>query len=72
MEFGLIFLMHTILSRMELPGWLSLLLFSNRLHLYNVRVVVNDTPVTLLAMLAVWAILHHRSAQLTQTQPPLQ
>eukprot|EP00698_Gefionella_okellyi_P007312 TRINITY_DN1781_c0_g1_i1.p1 TRINITY_DN1781_c0_g1~~TRINITY_DN1781_c0_g1_i1.p1 ORF type:complete len:843 (+),score=132.48 TRINITY_DN1781_c0_g1_i1:36-2564(+) len=53
-------LMWVIVRRAEIPGFLALLVFSNRLHMYNVRVVINDTPCTLAMVAAIVMILQYR------------
>lgn len=59
-ELAVIVLLRRLLARMHVPGWIALLLFSNRLHLYNVRVVINDLPAVAAALVAVYAILEGR------------
>lgn len=50
-------------DQLRVPSILVLLLFaSNRLHLYNVRVVINDFPTVLLVHIAIWLILQRHLA----------
>ena len=54
-------LVRSIMKQAEVPPALSLLVvFSNRLHLYNVRVVVNDLPPVLLMLIAIKALMNRR------------
>ena len=52
---------YKIIRKVDLPIYLSILpILSNRLHLYNVRVVINDFPVVFLMFLTVYMILNKR------------
>lgn len=57
-------LLHRLLcDNLRVPSIVVYLLFaSNRLHLYNVRVVINDFPAVVLVHLAIWLILQKRLA----------
>jgi hypothetical protein len=54
-------ILYKIVKTLDLPVYLAILpVLSNRLHLYNVRVVVNDFPPVLLMYLAIYLILKKR------------
>jgi len=51
-------IIKSICKQLELPSILYLLpVLSNRLHLYNVRVVINDFPSVFLIHIVIWLLL---------------
>jgi hypothetical protein len=59
-------LVRLLLERMQAPGWLALFALSNRLHLYAVRVVINDTPALAAALAGIVAIVYRRYGSLSE------
>jgi putative flippase GtrA len=54
-------LIFRIVRKLELPTFLAVLpVLSNRLHLYNVRVVINDFPAVLMMFLYINFIISKR------------
>lgn len=52
------YIIFSILQSVEIPNGLLLFsIFSNRLHLYNVRVVINDFPSVFLVHIVLWLLL---------------
>src|SRR5690348_10885470 len=61
MEIGVCVVFYKIVKLCEVPSVIALLpVLSNRLHLYNVRVVINDLPSVLLMFLAIYLILKNK------------
>lgn len=61
MEIAVCVVFYKIVKMCEVPSVIALLpVLSNRLHLYNVRVVINDLPSVLLMFLAIYLILKNK------------
>jgi alpha-1,3-mannosyltransferase len=61
LEIVMFFVVWEIVQSQNLPRLLGLLpVFSNRLHLYNVRVVINDFPSVLLMYICIYLVIKKR------------